>query len=280
MDIETAFDSINLHIKNHNFKMVRPEIDSIVSYCKDDPFILIKCASLLKVIDDEEHSQRILDMVMDIIPDDEGKRFSLAIAMRSMNRPADALDMLEDMDDSEKVLRERTRSYLALDDPGSAAECIGKMDCNDEKDMILKTDVLCSNGDLNEAYDLAVNISKSGTYDSLVNLCTVMIRMGKNKEAMKFARSQFKEDKKNADSLALGAYVLRINGRMSAAANFANNALRVDHTHIGALETMAMCFIEKNKYIEAKVMAGAINNKDPGNPAAIRILDACRISSQ
>jgi hypothetical protein len=103
--------------------------------------------------------------------------------------------------------------------------------------------------------------------------------MGRNKDAIKTARKYLKEDK-DADSLALAAYVMRINGRMMAAANFAHRAIAKDHTHKGALETMAFCLIEKSKFIEAKVFAGAINERSPGDPAAIRILDACRIASK
>ena len=70
-----------------------------------------------------------------------------------------------------------------------------------------------------------------------------------------------------------------INGKIPAAANYANRALHVDPLHVGALEVMAMCFVEKGKYTQAKLFAGAINEKEPGSPAVIRILDACRTSN-
>ena len=117
------------------------------------------------------------------------------------------------------------------------------------------------------------------TYRSLVNECSVLLRMGREKDAVKLARSHLKEDKKNPDSLALSAYVMWINGKTPAAANYANRALHLDPLHTGALETMAMCFIEKGRYAEAKLFAGAINEKNPGDPAVIRILDACRAAS-
>jgi hypothetical protein len=48
--------------------------------------------------------------------------------------------------------------------------------------------------------------------------------------------------------------------------------------HKGALETLAYCLIEKGRIVEAKMCAGAINEKRPGDPAVIKILDACRIA--
>jgi hypothetical protein len=103
-----------------------------------------------------------------------------------------------------------------------------------------------------------------------------MFRMGEAKATIKFAKAHVKESKTNNDFLALEAYVMRINGRMLAAVNYASRVLKNDYKHIGALETMAMCFVEKKSFINAKLLAGAINDADPGNPAAIRILDACR----
>ena len=106
-----------------------------------------------------------------------------------------------------------------------------------------------------------------------------MFKRGESKEAIKFAKSFLKEDKKNIDNLALNAYVMRINGRTPAAVNYCNRVLNTDFKHIGALETLALCFIEKKSFVNAKLLAGAINDADPGNPAVIRILDACRLLS-
>lgn len=279
MDTDQSFARIEKYIKDGRTGLVRPEIDMIVDGHRDDLPILIKCASLLKVIDDERGTQRILDMVVDSVPKDDG-RFSIAVALRGLNRPEDALDILVGLDRTDEVRRELARSYLAAGDAGSALSSLPETD-TDGDDVILRTDILCALGRLDEAYGGAEELVRNdGSYGPLVNLCTVMIRMGMNKEAVKLARSHIKEDKRNIDSLALGAYVMWINGKIPAAANLAHSALKIDHRHIGALETMAMCLIHKRKFIEAKLMAGAINDQIPGHPAAIRILDACRIAAE
>lgn len=280
MDIDKAFESINLHIKNNEFDLVRPEIDSIVSACSNDTITMIKCASLLRVIDDNEGCNDILDKVLTVLPEDVNKKFSVAVAMKGLGRYEDAFDILSDLDEIVPILREKARISLLIGEPKEALSFVEQMNSSEKRDVILLTDALCASGDLQKAYDVAVRLAEdeNNSYDSLVNLCSTMIRMGKNKEAIKLARGHLKEDKKNADALALGAYVMRINGKTSAAANFAQHALKVDYTHIGALETLALCLVEKGKIVQAKVLAGAINDKDPGNPAVIRILDACRLS--
>lgn len=280
MDTDSSFAKINRYIKDGRIGLVRPETDSIARQNSNDPFILIKCASLLKVVDDEDGCQTMLDMAIGTLPEDTEGRFSVAVALRGLGRTDDALDILEEMDDDHEVLREKARSYLASGDAHSALSCIRKMDASDRDDRILLTDILCASGGTEEAYGIAKELADDGSYESLVNLCTVLIRMDRSKEAVKIARSNIKKDKKSADSFALGAYVMWINGKIAAAANLAHSALKMDHTHIGALETMAMCLIQKKRYIEAKVMAGAVNDKEPGHPAAIRILDACRVASE
>jgi len=278
MDIDRTFESINACIGAGRMNEVRPMVDDIVSSCTD-PMVMIKCASILKVIDDEYGCNDILDAVVDLVSDDN--RFSIAVAMRGLNRNEDALDILSGMKENDSVLREKAKAFLATGDPDSSISHIGRIVSLRAEDRILLTDALCAKGRFDEAHDLAKEIAEdeNNSYDSLVNLCTTLIKMGRNKDAIKTAKAHFKEDKKNPDALALGAFVMRINGRTSAAAGFAHLALKTDSGHIGALETMALCLIEKKKILEAKLLAGAINEKDPGNPAAIRILDACRAAS-
>jgi len=278
MDIERMFENIDQCIRTGRVNEVRPMVDGIVSSCSD-PMIMIKCASLLKVIDDEDGCGDILDVVVDSVSEDN--RFAVAVALRGLGRNDDALDILSGMKENDSVLREKAKALLATGDPDSSLSYIGRIGSLRTDDRIVRTEALCAKGNYEEAYALASDIAKDdkNSYASLVNLCTTMIRMGRNKEAIKTAKARFKEDKKNADALALGAYVMWINGRVSAAANFAHLALKIDAWHIGAMETLALCFIEKKKFLEAKFVAGVINGKDPGNQAAIRIIDACRIAS-
>ena len=278
MDIERTFADIGTHISKKEYDKVRPMIDTIVSSVTDMQ-TLLKCASLLKVVDDEEGCQRILN---DIAKKDHGtaeERFAAASALRSLGRPADGHAIIKD-DAGERFVRERSKMLLMMRKGNDALSEIKKITAMAADDKILLTEILCSTENYKDAYEVASQLAKdeNASYDSLVNLCNTLILMGKNKDAVKTARQYLKEDKKDADSLALAAYVMRINGKMSSAAAFAHRAIAADHTHKGALETMAFCLIERSRFIEAKVMAGAINDKHPGDPAVIRILDACRIA--
>ena len=277
MDIDAAFGRINLNIKNNELGKAIAEIDSIIEESSDDPFVLIKCASLLKVVGDEKRVNNLFAEVMEILPEDESARFTIAVALRGLGNAGDALIILEDAERSDKVNRESAKAYYSLRKNNDALAAIRNVAEQTSSDRILLTEILGSLGKFDDAYSVAQKLTEdeNNSYDSLVNLCTIMILMGREKDAVKFAKSFVKEDKKNVDALALNAYIMRINGKTAAAANFAHHALVIDQEHIGALETMAMCLIEKKKFVEAKVFAGVINNKDPGNPAVIRILDAC-----
>ena len=282
MDIEKAFDNIRLHIKDGEYDKVRPIVDTIISNA-DDASTLLKCASLLKVVDDEDGCQELLDMVIDASPDLKGKeRLTVASSLRGLGRASEAYDLIKDEKETDAIIREKARALLMTDDSEIALSIIRKISKMTADDKILLTEILCSLGEFKEAHDIASQLVKdeNASYDSLVNLCATLMLMGKNKEAIKTAKQHLKEDKKDVDSLALAAYVMRINGRTAAAANFAHRALTADHKHKGALETMAYCMIEKSRIIEAKVLAGAINDRTPGDPAAIRILDACRESKK
>ncbi len=281
MDIDKAFESIRDNIKNENYKAVRPEIDSIVAANPDDAEIILKCASLLKTIDDEEGCQSLVDDALKALPSDGSKDFDVALAVRGLGRPIEAYSLMKKFKDDKDRMSEVARTMLLADEAEEALELVNKISEPTIRDRLLRCDILCSLGEFNEALKESESIvdGDNASYASLVNVCTVLMKMGREKDAVKLAKSHLKEDKKNADSLALNAYVMWINGKIPAAANYANRALHIDYSHIGALEVMAMCFVEKGKFTQAKLFAGAINEKEPGSPAVIRILDACRISN-
>ncbi|MDR0198430.1 MAG: hypothetical protein LBI08_01630 [Methanomassiliicoccaceae archaeon] len=281
MDIEKAFENAKLHIKDGQYEKVRPIVNAVVTSSRDVS-VLLKCASLLKVVDDEDGCQEILDTVASMRSDSAEERFTVASSLRGLGRAEDAYAIIKDDMETGPVLREKSRALLMMGEGEEALSKIRKISSMTAEDRMLLTEILCSVGEFKEAHETASLLVKDekASYDSLVNLCTTLMLMGKNKDAVKTARQYLKEDKKDANSLALAAYVMRINGRMSAAAAFAHRAIAADHTHRGALETMAFCLIERSRLIEAKVLAGAINDKRPGDPAAIRILDACRIAKK
>ena len=280
MDIEGTFAGIYENMKNGEYDRVRPKVDAIAS-STDDTLVLLKCASLLKVVDDDDGCQDILDRVITSASNTKEARLSIAIPLRSLGRPMDAYDLIKDEEETDRMLSEKARTLLMMDEAESALSKMRKMSSMTAPDRMLLTEILCSLGEFKEAYEVSDSLvnDENASYDSLVNLCTTLMLMGKNKDAVKTAKKHLK-DEKSVDSLALSAYVMRINGKTTAAAAYAHRALSIDHTHKGALETMAFCLIERSRFNEAKVMAGAINDKSPGDPATIRILDACRQASK
>ena len=66
MDTEAAFEHIKDNIKDEKYDMVLPEVKEIVSQCGGDVQILFKCASLLKVVEEEDYCQEILDSITEM----------------------------------------------------------------------------------------------------------------------------------------------------------------------------------------------------------------------
>ena len=279
MDTEKEFGIVQMHIIKGEQEMVRRHIDAMIART-DDLSTLLKCASLLKATDDEDGCRDILDRIARTDIADGNERLTAAVSLRGLGRPGDAYLMIKNDPPSDKVSRERARCLLMMNRADEALPEIKTIKDVSEEDTILLCGILCSVGNFDEAHEAAVrSVNENASYDTLVNLCTVLMLSGKNKEAVSTARKFLKGEKGDADSLALAAYVMRINGKTAAAAAYAHKALSADHMHKGALETMALCLIEKKKFSEAKMCAGAINERSPGDPAAIRILDMCRRTS-
>ncbi|MDY0293832.1 MAG: hypothetical protein RBQ77_04620 [Candidatus Methanomethylophilaceae archaeon] len=277
METDDAFERINAHIREGRYSSVRPEVYRIAELSEGDPFTLIKCASLLKVIDEEEGCQDILGRVEAALPEGGEDRFAAAQALRRLGRPGDALRILHGMGGDDPVLREEAAALSSL---GRHDEALSRLEAIGEKqagDRTAEVSALSSLGRHDEALSLAEGIPEASgpSYDSMLALCRVLTVMGRSKDAVRRARAYLREEG-GADGNALAAAVMWFNGKTPAAAGFARRALEIDHTHQGAAETMAMCLIEKGRTKEAKVLAGAINQHDPGSDAAIRILDACR----
>ena len=96
---------------------------------------------------------------------------------------------------------------------------------------------------------------------------------GRTKDVSKYIRDGVKD--KSADSYAVAAYVLRIQGNIKAAGGYASRAVTLNNEHIGAMETLGICLALKNEYDKAKIVAGAINELSPGDKAAISVLSYC-----
>lgn len=278
MDIEKAFSDIAEDIKKENYDdACRKTVDLASS--SEDVNVKLKCASLLKVIECEDECQDIVDSVLDSVSDDDVLRFDIGLSVRALGRAEDAYELMKDYRDDRPKVPEIARTLMMIGESEDALELMTERGCDTIEESILLCNILCSVGEYTKALSEAEKIVKEDgeTPETLHNLAAVLLRKGDVKAAVKVAKDHL--DKKNADSLALQAYVMYMSGKIPAAVNYANRALHVDYSNISALETMAMCLIEKGETKKAKLFAGVINNKDPLNPAAMRILDACRITS-
>lgn len=280
MDAESTFKEIADNIKNERYDSAS-ELTRDLASSTEDVGIKLKCASLLKVIEDEDGCQDIIDDVLDLTDDDDPRNFEIGLSIRALGRAEDAYELMRRYRSQDERIPEIARTLMMIDESEEALSIMTKRGCGSVEDRILLCEILCSLGEFSKAQHEAEGIVKDedASYRSLLNLVTVLMRKGDVKDAVKVAKEHLKEDKKNAESLALQAYVMYISGKIPAAANYANRALQIDYSNTGALEVMAMCFIEKKKFKEAKLLAGVINEKDPLDPAVMRILDACRITS-
>jgi tetratricopeptide (TPR) repeat protein len=280
MDIGKAFEAIQEYMKECKYDEAKPIINEIAKNA-GDPYLLFKCASILKAAEDEKGCHKILDRVAAMPFSDVRDKLAVAASLRSLGRPEDAYSIIKGEEEDDKVLREKARSLLAMGKGDLALPKAEMIRSPAPEDGMLLTNIFCSIGKFDKALEAAERLAadEGGSYDSLANLCAALMLMGREKDAVKMAKQRLK-GAKGADPFALAAYVMRINGRTSAAAAFAHRALSIDHFHCGALETMALCLIEKSHFSEAKLCAGMINEKKPGDPAAIRIIDACRHASK
>ena len=76
MDAESTFKEISEYIKNEKNDEAS-ELTRDLAASTDDISIMLKCASLLKVIEDEEGCQDIIDDVLDKVEDDDPRNFDI-----------------------------------------------------------------------------------------------------------------------------------------------------------------------------------------------------------
>ena len=146
MDVDKVFESIRDNIKNENYKAVRPEIDSIVAANPDDVDIILKCASLLKTIDDETGCQSLLEKALSVVPSDGSKDFDVALAVRGLGRPVEAYGLIKRFKDDEDRMSEVARTMLLADESEEALELVMKIRDPSIGDRLLLCDILCSLG--------------------------------------------------------------------------------------------------------------------------------------
>ncbi|MDI3542199.1 MAG: hypothetical protein PWQ62_1113 [Candidatus Methanomethylophilaceae archaeon] len=272
-DLDSRFRRVSSLIASNDMDSAYLEVERIASISQGDPFVLVKCAALLLTMNRKAQSREIAAMALETVSEDEGDRLQLAIALRNLRMTKESLYLIEGLQKTDAVALERAKTLLAMDLFDEALKILESLEGREA--LLLKSECLSLSGEHEKAIFLASKLTEgSGSYEEMSLFVANLIRAGKVKEAIKVA-DRFLKSRKNADSLALKSYVMRINGRLKASMNFANQALSADKRHIGAMWNMAICLIEKGRINEAKVLAGAINEVEPGSHLALEILDLC-----
>ena len=274
MDADAAFAEIRKEISEGRGAQIGPRVLSLAE-SDSDPMTRIKCLSLLKVIDVSGVSKEILRMLLEDLPEDRTTLVQVAGALRGLEYPSSALSILKEMEQDDSIVRMSALCLIDLDEYEEALAMTDRIQKVTPFDRVMLTEIKSALGMHSEAVDIATKLLEEYPQNYEVRRAYVSALMlgGRDKEAAKYARAAVKD--KTADSNALAAYVLRIAGNYKAAAGYATRALNIDSGHNGAMETLGICLADKGEYDKARIVAGAINEKSPGDKAALNVLSYC-----
>lgn len=241
----------------------------------DDPFTIVKCISLLKVANDKETISKLIDILMTKVPEEYNPRVEIAGALRGLEYPHKAYEILKGMEGEDPLVRIKSICLAEMEEYEMALSCVTGIKEQTVGDRVLMVDIYSSLGEHSAANKIAESLIDEFPKEYVVMRCyvTALILAGRDKEAVKFVRSCLKD--KSADSNAIAAYVMRITGNIKAAAGYATRAIQIDNGHVGAMETLGICLAEKGEIDKARIVAGAINEKSPGDKAALNVLSYC-----
>ncbi len=278
MDTESAFAEITKDITDGNTDCIGRKVLDIVSEDKT-PFTLIKSISLLKVVNDFESIHIVVDTLLSSLPEDEETKMQIAAALNGLEMPTVAYGILKNMSKNDSVNRLSAICLFDMEEYESALDKLNSIETMETADRILLTSVLSSLGEHSEAISNAEKLlgENPKSYDVRSSYVGALMLAGRNKDVVKYARAALKD--KTADSNALAAFAMRVSGNIKAAAGYASRAIQMDPAHIGAMETLGLCLVEKGEYDKAKIIAGAINEISPGNKAAVNIISYCNVHS-
>lgn len=274
MDADAVFDEIRKDIAEGRGDSVGQKVLALAE-SDENPMTRIKCLSLLKVIDDSGVSKEILRLLLEDLPEDRRMLIQISGALRGLEYPASALSVLKGMEQDDSVRRMSAMCMIDLEEYEDALDMVGRIEEITPFDRVMLTEIHSALGMHSKAIEISSNLLEEYPKNYEVRRAYVSALMlgGRDKEAAKYARAAVKD--KTADSNALAAYVLRIEGNYKAAAGFATRAINIDNGHIGAMETLGICLAEKGEYDKARIVAGAINEKSPGDKAALNVLSYC-----
>lgn len=274
MDTEQAFADVMRNLSEGKTALVAPATLEIAERDRD-PMVRIKCLSLLKVVDNPDASKRILGLLLGDLPEDGDSRMQIAGALRNLGFPSSAISVLDSLDEDDKALRLRILCLMDLDEHELALDASSRISDILPFDRVNLCEINSALGRHSEAISIAGQLLSEYPMNYRVRKAYVsaLILGGRVKDATRYVRSGLRD--KSADSNAVAAYVLRVTGNMKSAAGFATRALNIDSGHLDAMETLGICLAQKGEYEKARIVAGAINEKSPGDRAALNILRYC-----
>lgn len=244
-----------------------------VAESTEDPYEILKCMSILKLVPNDGTESKIATRLVDIA--DGSNRLEIAKALYNLDCPYFSLKIIQDLDETDETHRLECHCLYDMEEYESALDEYKEIKDPCINDRILLTSILSSLGEHKKAMEESESLLNEypNDYDVRISYIQALVMGGKNKEAMKYARSGLKD--KSADSNAVAAYALRIQGNIKAAGGYASRAVQLNNEHIGGMETLGICLALKEEYDKARIVAGAINEISPGDKAAINILSYC-----
>ncbi len=272
MSNEEQFERIAADLGSGKTDGITMQLQAIAD-STDDPYEVLKCLSMLKLVPNDGTESRIANSLVDRSDAENG--LEIAKALQNLGLPIFALDVIKKAEQNDKSLRVKAHCLYDIEEYESAMDVCSKIEVKCVNDRILETSLLNSVGEHRKAIESAVSLLSEypDDYDVRVSYVTALMMGGDNKTALKYSRDGIKD--KTADSYAVAAYVLRIQGNIKAAGGYASRAAQIDNGHIGAMESLGICLALKEEYGKAKIVAGAINEVSPGDKAAINVLSYC-----
>lgn len=272
MSNDALFQSISADIAAGRVEGVSSKLLSAAE-SSDDPYEVLKCMSILKLVPNDGTQSKMANRLVDMA--DEKNGLDIAKALNNLDCPYFSIKILDRLPASDETVRLRCHCLCDLEEFESALEVYGRIENQCINDRIMLTVILSSLGEHKRSIDEAASLLAENPkdYDTRIAYVKALMMGGKNKEALLYARSGLKD--KSADSNAVAAYVLRVQGNIKAAGGYASRAVQLNNQHIGGMESLGICLALKGEYDKARIVAGAINELSPGDKAAINVLYYC-----
>ncbi len=274
MEPQEVFKDMGMAMSAGNMDELR-DLAKGLEESTDDPFVLLQCVSLLKVVRMDDLMFEIVSKIMRNLGDDMRTRVEIAGALRGLEYPVQAYEIVKTLEVSDSTRRLSMMCLVDMEEYESALEVAESIEDPKPIDRITLSNIRSALGEHAEAIAIAEALDRDlpGDYDVMVCNVDALMIAGREKDAVKYARQCLKS--KDADGNAVAAYAMRIMGNDKSAAGFATRAIKLDPKHVGAMETLGICLANKGEYEKARIVAGAINEASPGNRAAMEVLRYC-----